>query len=129
MKVWVNKELHELENAWEIVATRTLRIVNTTGKHGKLFEKVYLGYKKFGKDYYIFINKHRNKDMVVEKTCGIWIAKCDYTVEGREAFSGKSAKRNGKIAGRFGIYEVGTVIEEGGRKFILDETSGWLEVQ
>lgn len=130
MKVWVNKEISELENSWEIMATRTLRIVNTTGKHGKLFDHVFLGYKKISRNYYIFINSHRNKRPQVKKTCGIWVDTGDYIVYGNEAFSGKAKNRLGTaILGRFGIYEVDTVIENKDGKFVLDADEGWLELK
>lgn len=129
MKVWINKHISELENSWEIVATRTLRIVNSTGDHGKRFDHVYLGYKKIARNYYIFINKHRNNQPQVKKTCGIWVDTGDYLVHGNESFSGKTKDRLGTaILGRFGIYEVGTVIENKDGEFVLDENEGWLKL-
>lgn len=123
MIVHVNKNLLEFDNAWECLGSRTLKIVNSTGLHGKIFNKVYLGYKRFGRTHYIYINKHRNRSPKTEKICGIWVAESDYEVIGKEAFTGKT-KDGDKICGRFGIYDVGTVITCNDKEWILKE-NGW----
>ena len=123
MIVHVNKNLTEFDNAWECLGSRKLKIVNTTGKHGRTFPKVFLAYKRMGRVYYIFINKHRNKEPKMEKICGIWVSDSDYEVKGKEEFTGKT-KDGDKICGRFGIYDVGTVITCNDVNWILKE-NGW----
>lgn len=131
MIVWTNETLDGLENAWECTGSRVLKIINTTGRKGKCFENVHLGYTRMGHKHYIFINKHKDENPEVQKECGIWVARCDYTAMGNEGFSGKTKNKVGTaIAGRFGIYEIGTVIECAGEKWILEEGRGWVrEIQ
>jgi len=127
MKVWVNKHLSELGDNWEVKSSVTLRIINTTGRSGKLFHRVFLGCKKIKGNYYIFINTNRYKNPLVEKTCGIWVDTEDYKVDGKESYTGRT--RNGNaIVGRFGIYEIGTIIENSSGSHLLDEKAGWIPV-
>ena len=62
----------------------------------------------------------------VEKTVGIWVSEADYLVATKgEIWTGKSSYGN-KIDGRFGIYNVGTVIYCRGYTWELKEDKGWV---
>jgi len=125
MIVWVNKNLTEFSTPWSIKSSRVLLIHNSTGKHGKCFKNVYLGYSRDGRIHRISIRPHLNKKPVVEKVVGIWVAECDYSVMGNEVFSGKT-KGKQSIDGRFGIYETGTIIECQDIQWELKEDRGWV---
>jgi len=127
MKVWVNKSLNGSEAAWGTEGSRFLRLINNTGKTGKMFENVFLGYRRSNRTHFIFLSKHRAENRMVEKECGIWVAECDYDVVGNESFTGKTKSvKNAGIVGRFGIYDLGTEILCDGRTWKLKEGKGWV---
>jgi hypothetical protein len=127
MKVWVNKKLNGEETAWGAEGSRYLRLVNTTGQTGKLFDNVFLGYRRSNRTHFIFINTHRVTEKLVEKECGIWVSECDYDVIGHESFTGKTKSiHNACIIGRFGVYNLGTEILCEDRTWKLTEGKGWV---
>ena len=123
MKVWINRSLKGDVLTWRVVSNRTLLLFNNTGRFGKCFEQVYLSYKRNGRKHVLSINRvHARKH--VEKTVGIWLSLTDYEV----VTTGEICKSSygNKIDGRFGIYNVGTVIVCEGYTWELKENKGWV---
>jgi hypothetical protein len=128
MQVWCNISLSGTENAWGAEGSRYLKLINTTGKTGKLFNGAFLGCKRINRTHFIFLNKHRMWEYkAVGKECGIWVSECDYDVIGHESFTGKTKSiHNACIIGRFGVYNLETEILCKDRTWKLKEGKGWV---
>ena len=98
---------------------------NNTGRMGRRFENIYLGYRRDGRKYILSLNRSKFQK-VVDKTVGIWVSDSDYEVLSTgEMWTGKT-KNGQSIIGRFGIYNVGTIIRHNGMYWKLKEKSGWV---
>lgn len=130
MKVWFNKYLSGHENDWEIGGSRYLKLVNKTGRHGKMLDGVFLGHKRINRTHIIFVNQHRAGKAPIQKECGVWVSESDYNIIGNVIFTGKTKSiNNAGIAGRFGIYNIGAIIECDGRVWELKKGKGWVIIQ
>lgn len=126
MEVWINKSLNGDTMAWRATAGRTLEVFNNTGRIGRRFKHIWLGYKRDGRKHVISLNINKKKRQPTEKVVGIWVADCNYTViQAGEVFTGKTLDRQ-IIIGRFGIYNVGTILNCQGVYWKLTKDRGWV---
>ena len=125
MIVWTNFSLKGNVMTWKAIGGRSLEMYNNTGRMGKKFKGIYLGYRRDGRKHVLSLNKSKHRKNV-EKTVGIWVSDCDYEVLSTgEMWSGKTSRSN-VIIGKFGIYNVGTVILCSDQHWKLDKQIGWV---
>jgi len=125
MKVWVNIHVTNDVMNWKAQGGRILEFFNNTGKCGQYFSGVYIGYKRMGRKHILALSRHRTSTREIQKTVGIWISESDYEVVSTgEMWTGKT-KKGRNVIGRFGIYNVGTIIKHNGTNWILNSESGW----
>ena len=125
MRVWTNISLKGDSMSWKASGGKSLEMYNNTGRIGRKFDNIYLGYRRDGRKYILSINrsKYRKK---IEKVVGIWVSDSDYEVASTgEMWTGKT-KKNQIIIGRFGIYNVGTIILHDERVWKLTKDRGWI---
>lgn len=126
MKVFLNIPLRGRTREWVVQGGRKLEIYNNTGQTGKRFERVWLGYKRIGRKHIITLSLDK-KERWAQKQVGIWVSEEDYMVlTTGEIWTGKTSE-NHKIIGRFGIYNLGTVIkDQQGIVWELKRNKGWV---
>lgn len=125
MIVWTNRYLRGDSMAWKAIGGKKLLMFNNIGRVGKRFEQIYLTYRRDGQTYIVSLNRSKIYHHQ-EKTVGIWVCDSDYTlVSTGEMWTGTTTSDN-KIIGRFGIYNVGTVIIHEGRTWELKLDKGWV---
>jgi hypothetical protein len=125
VRVWTNFSLKGNVMSWKAIGGRSLEMYNNTGRIGRCFDGIYLGYRRDGRKYILSLNRSKFRKKV-EKVAGIWVSDSDYTVlTTGEMWTGKT-KHGQSIIGRFGIYNVGSVIFHEGRYWLLKKETGWV---
>lgn len=110
---------------WKASGGRSLEMYNNTGRMGRKFEGIYLGYRRDGRKYILSLNRSKFRK-AIEKVVGIWVSDSDYEVLSTgEMWTGKTKKYE-VVIGRFGIYNVGSVILHDGRRWELNAERGWV---
>lgn len=116
-KIYSNIELHldqqgVIWSASNGATRRSLVVINkttTNEEHGNYF-RAQLGFLDKGNHSFIFINEEKGND---ERILGLFFnTNCAYQIlEGKELFANYSSGGGGNSCSRFGIYEVGTLLE------------------
>ncbi|MEM4554840.1 MAG: hypothetical protein QXT25_03260 [Candidatus Anstonellaceae archaeon] len=138
-KVFINRPIQfQGERIWEAqngATRRKLLIINKTGDHEEPVSELRcsLGFLKKNRTSFIFINPERPGD---ERILGIFLGGgCNHKlVEGQELFKGESWGGYGNSCSSFGIYSLGSVVEDYTYKnrqpstFYKLTTDGWVVV-
>lgn len=124
MKIWLNRSISNEETCWSLNSKgHYLVLVNKIGMYGTCFEECSLGWKRVGKTSFIFINEPRKRPSV--KTFGVFISEVDYEVFDPKDEVFTAPRRKIKHKGRFGVYNIGTIIKEADLFYELTEEHGW----
>lgn len=139
MTIYFNLELDfSIEQTWAAAngaTRRVLRLINKTAAESNTSQiNGDISYLDKDRVSFIFINPARKED---DKIVGVFLCNTyGYdVVSGRELYSNSSIGGPGNSCSKFGIYELGTVIEEFSYKnrmpsaFYKLTGSGWVNIQ
>lgn len=137
-KIYSNIELSldqqgEIWSASNGATRRTLVLINKINEQPGNFFRAKLGTLDKGNHSFIFINEEKGND---ERVLGLFL-NSDYAyqvLEGKELFVNHSSGGYGNSCSKFGIYELGTLLEVNTYKnrntpsYYRLTTSGWVDV-